>query len=76
LNFLKAQCRLPLFALLLAAVTTSCAQMRPRQGAEPKPMVFRTVTINNLEPRCDLTGEIVDAHDGCLQFFGGRYYLK
>jgi len=31
--------------------------------------------INNVEPRRDVTGEIIDTHDGCLQFFNGRYYL-
>ncbi len=28
-----------------------------------------------MEPRRDVTGEIIDAHDGCLQFFNGLYYL-
>ena len=32
-------------------------------------------TIHNDEPRYDSKGEIVDAHDGNLQFFDGRYYL-
>ena len=35
----------------------------------------RTVTIHNDLPRRDVTGAIVDAHDGNLQFFHGRYYL-
>src|SRR5690242_17874917 len=35
----------------------------------------RIITVNNVEPRRDVTGEILDAHDGCLQFFNGRYYL-
>ncbi len=33
------------------------------------------VKVSNAAPRRDLSGEIIDAHDGCLQFFGGRYYL-
>jgi hypothetical protein len=33
------------------------------------------VSISNVEPRRDVRGGIVDAHDGCLQFFNGRYYL-
>jgi hypothetical protein len=37
--------------------------------------LYRTVTIRNDEPRRDVAGEIVDAHDGCLQSFEGRYYL-
>ena len=36
---------------------------------------FRTVTISNTEPRRDITGAIVDAHDGNLLFANGRYYL-
>ena len=34
-----------------------------------------TVSINNVEPRRDVNGEIIDAHDGCLQFFDGQFYL-
>jgi hypothetical protein len=34
-----------------------------------------TVTINNFEPRRDTNGEILDAHDGSLEFFEGRFYL-
>jgi hypothetical protein len=33
------------------------------------------VIINDADPRRDITGEIIDAHDGCLQFFDGRFYL-
>ena len=43
-------------------------------AAGPKPE-FRTVTISNVEPRRDVTGAIVDAHDGNLLFADGRYYL-
>lgn len=35
----------------------------------------RTTTVQNTEPRRDTSGEIIDAHDGCLQYFNGRYYL-
>ncbi len=31
--------------------------------------------ISNLEPRRDINGEIMDAHDGGLEFFNGTYYL-
>ena len=34
-----------------------------------------TATISNVEPRRDTKGEILDAHDGCLLFFKGLYYL-
>jgi hypothetical protein len=52
----------------LAALTTSCDQKPPGEKT-------RTATINNVEPRRDAAGEIIDAHDGCLQFFNGHYYL-
>jgi len=52
----------------IAALTTSCDGKRPEEKA-------RAVTINNVEPRRDVAGEIIDAHDGCIQFFNGHYYL-
>jgi hypothetical protein len=52
----------------LAAFTISCDRTQPSPKSE-------TVTINNIVPRRDVAGEIIDAHDGCLQFFNGRYYL-
>lgn len=35
------------------------------------------VTINNLKPRYDINGEIIDAHDGSIQQFekNGLYYM-
>jgi len=36
---------------------------------------YTSVTIHNDKPRYDSKGAIVDAHDGNLQFFNGRYYL-
>jgi beta-xylosidase len=45
-----------------------------RSAAERKPE-FRTVAISNIEPRRDTTGAIIDAHDGCILFANGRYYL-
>jgi hypothetical protein len=42
------------------------------QGQAPS---YETVTIHNDAPRLDSKGNIVDAHDGNLQFFNGRYYL-
>ena len=33
------------------------------------------MTIDNTRPRRDVTGAIIDAHDGCLQMFGPRFYL-
>jgi hypothetical protein len=34
-----------------------------------------TATISNTEPRRDVTGQIIDAHRGCLQLFNGIFYL-
>lgn len=34
-----------------------------------------TVIINDAAPRYDTKGQIIDAHDGCIQFFNGRFYL-
>jgi len=51
-----------------AVLITACDRKPPDAG-------LHTVTIDNVEPRRDVTGQIVDAHDGCLQFFNGRYYL-
>src|SRR5664280_2829717 len=56
------------FVISIAALITSCDGKRPDEKT-------RTVTINNVEPRRDVAGEIIDAHDGCIQFFNGRYYL-
>jgi hypothetical protein len=53
----------------------SCDGKPRSQNAKSKPKDFRTVTVSNIEPRRDVAGEIIDAHDGCLQFFEGRYYL-
>jgi hypothetical protein len=64
----------PAFGFLLAVCLTSCAHVRQPHGAESKTR-FQAIAVNNVEPRRDITGEIVDAHDGCLHFFGGRYYL-
>lgn len=33
---------------------------------------IRTVTINNLAPRLDSSGVIIDAHDGSIQQFGNK----
>lgn len=36
---------------------------------------YHSVTIQNTTPRVDTEGNVIDAHDGCMQFFNGRYYL-
>jgi hypothetical protein len=35
----------------------------------------QVTTISNVQPRRDIHGDILDAHDGCLEFFNGTYYL-
>jgi hypothetical protein len=32
-------------------------------------------TIQNRVPRRDIHGEIMDVHDGCMEYFDGRYWL-
>lgn len=54
-------------ATLLAILLVAC-------GRTP-PQAIQSITINNVEPRRDVHGEVIDAHDGCLQFFNGRFYL-
>jgi hypothetical protein len=66
------QFRTRIFACL--CILTGIAGAAACSGAAQQPE-FRTVTISNLEPRRDVTGAIVDAHDGNLLFANGRYYL-
>jgi hypothetical protein len=46
-------------------------------AADPPSKPTRRVTISNARPRRDTDGNIIDAHDGCLEFFGegDRFYL-
>jgi len=74
-KFPARHCWETLLALLLAAFTIACDEQHRSQNAETKPNRLQTVTINNLEPRRDVAGNIIDAHGGCLQFFAGRFYL-
>jgi hypothetical protein len=57
-------------AALIALV--SCVQIQPPNGCSDKPAPAQTVTMDNSPPRRDEVGNIIDAHDGCLQFFAGR----
>ncbi|MGB7136314.1 MAG: family 43 glycosylhydrolase [Acidobacteriaceae bacterium] len=53
-----------------------CLMLGLRSGTAPAATPqARTVTIRNDVPRRDVQGHIIDAHDGCLHFFNGRYYL-
>ncbi|MGA2241740.1 MAG: family 43 glycosylhydrolase [Verrucomicrobiota bacterium] len=64
-----------LLAIFLAVITISCDEKQTAQNTEARPGRLQTVIINNIEPRRDVTGQIIDAHGGCLQHFEGRYYL-
>lgn len=52
----------------VALVSAGCAVFT-RVGVSAGPV------ISNCQPRRTADGQIVDAHDGCLQKFGDRYYL-
>ena len=63
-----------IFAALCAIImlmTGSITELAAQDQPAPAP----PATISNRLPRCDTDGKIVDAHDGCLQKFGDRYYL-
>jgi hypothetical protein len=68
-------CKSTILALWLAVFTVSCDEMHPAQVGGTETNGLRTVTISNVEPRRDVNGQIIDAHDGCLQFFDGRFYF-
>jgi hypothetical protein len=36
---------------------------------------MKLIEIQNKVPRVDIDGDIMDAHDGCLEFYNGVYYL-
>ena len=57
-----------LLLLVLSGLLVSCKQAPDQAG-------LGTVTIDNINPRRDVAGNIIDAHDGCLQYFNGRFYL-
>ena len=67
--------QLVISVLILLAFTTSCDRVHRSPTGNAGQNSVRAVTINNLEPRRDVAGRIIDAHDGCLQFFQGRFYL-
>jgi len=54
-----------LLACILPLFIVSCSR-RPKT---------EKILIDNIAPRHDVTGQIVDAHAGCLQCFNGYYYL-
>jgi hypothetical protein len=53
----------------------SLAALSLKAGSVGQVPGTRTASVQNIEPRTDSRGEIIDAHDGCLQYFEGRYFL-
>jgi hypothetical protein len=67
---------LKLASLCLAAVLPEGAGILLQlHAAEPGTAKYHTIEVRNDVPRRDDAGNVIDAHDGCLQFFEGRYYL-
>jgi len=59
-------------SLLLLLFLVLCLPSAMSLAQTPK---FRSVTVQNTAPRLDVEGNVIDAHDGCLHFYAGRYYL-
>ncbi len=59
-------------SLILALFLSTC--ISPLTAAAQASR-FRPVTIDNTVLRHDTQGNVIDAHDGCLHFYAGRYYL-
>jgi len=55
--------------LMLWLTLFMLVELRAADNVEP------AANISNVQPRRDIHGEIMDAHDGCLEFFHGAYYL-
>jgi hypothetical protein len=64
--------RWTLTALIAGLAAGACA---PAQSVSRNATGWQTVTVSNVTARRDEKGKIIDAHDGCLHFFNGRYYL-
>ena len=62
-------------ALTFLAFFSLCALQARSAVANGAADVVKEISVSNEDLRRDQTGEIVDAHDGCLQFFNSRYYL-
>jgi len=77
-KFLVMNSKFPaaLLLLCLALFTVSCNGGHASfHQPEMRRKGLQTVTIDNTAPRRDVSGQIIDAHDGCLQLFGKRFYL-
>jgi beta-xylosidase len=58
-----------------AAATCGVVLTSGGLAAEPTSEKGNRATISNVQPRRDVEGKIIDAHDGCLERFGDRFYL-
>ena len=58
-----------------AAATCGLVLTSKGLAAESSGNTGNRATINNSQPRRDVEGNIIDAHDGCLERFGDRFYL-
>lgn len=67
--------RLILIGSLLFAIAAGCGKSNGPSTGKSLPPQLKSLSEMNSQPRRDVNGQIVDAHDGCLQFFNGRYYL-
>ena len=64
------------FLVGMGAAAT-CGMVLTSEGlaAEPSGTKNNRATISNVQPRRDVDGNIINAHDGCLERFGDRFYL-
>ena len=65
---------------IYGVVNAECTRIDWNDGAgsvwtRPRPLKPFNATISNLLPRRDDTGEILRVQDGCLQNYGGTWYL-
>ena len=65
---------LPPYTERIAASKIQPQAAKPEAARAPA-VEFKTVVIDNTNPRRDSAGNILDAHDGCLKLFNGKYYL-
>ena len=57
------------------ATAANTSPATPSITTTPNTTISSSVTIDNVNPRRDTNGNIIDAHDGSLMYFGGKYYL-
>jgi hypothetical protein len=65
---------------IYGSINAACTLISWADGAgsewsRPAPPVPKNVTLSNILPRLDDTGEILRVQDGCLANFGGTWYL-